>query len=165
MTDVPHWLTWEELCADPSLQDLPFRIELNGLNQIIMSPLHFRHGRYQGKVYNLLGRLLPRGEASLESAVMTSDNVKVPDVIWAPHAFIQQYANAYALPVAPDICVEVLSPTNRVVEIEQKRARYFEAGAQEVWLCGLKGEMELYSPAGLIERSVLCPEFPVCIKL
>ena len=110
MTDALHTLTWEELCADPSLQDLPYRIELNGLNQIVMSPLHFRHGRYQGKIYNLLSRLLPRGEPSVETAVSTSDNVKVPDVIWADSEFLQRYADAYATPIAPQICIEVLSP-------------------------------------------------------
>lgn len=41
MTDVLHTLTWEELCADPSLQDPPYRIEFNGLNQIVMSPFTF----------------------------------------------------------------------------------------------------------------------------
>ena len=160
MTDAPHTLTWEELCADPSLQDLPYRIELNALNQIVMSPLYFRHGRYQSKLTGLLTRLLPQGEPSVECAVMTSDNVKVPDVIWASKTFIQKYADALALPAAPEICIEVLSPTNRKAEIEDKRARYFEAGAQEVWICGLKGEMEFYTSAGQAEHSALCPEFP-----
>ena len=165
MTDALHTLTWEELCADPSLQDLPYRIELNGLNQIVMSPLPFRHGRYQGKIYNLLSLLLSGGEPSIETAVSTSDNVKVPDVIWASSAFIHQYADASATPVAPQICVEVLSPADRAIEIEQKRALYFEAGAREVWICGLKGEMEFYAPAGPMERSALCPEFPARVEL
>ena len=165
MTDAPHWLTWEELCADPSLQDLPYRIELNGLNQIIMSPLHVKHGRYQGKIYSLLERMLSGGEPSLELAISTSDNMKVPDVVWATHEFYRQYADAFAVPVAPDLCVEVLSPTNRVVEIDQKRQLYFESGAKEVWICGLKGEMEFFTPAGQVERSVLCPEFPLRVEL
>ena len=165
MTDAPHVLTWEELCAEPSLQDLPYRIELNGLNQIIMSPLHFRHGYYQGKIHGLLGQLLKDGEASVESAVMTADNVKVTDVIWAPHAFIREHLEAFALPVAPPICVEVLSPTNRVAEIDAKRALYFESGAREVWICGLKGEMEFYSAEGRLERSGICPEFPGRVEL
>ena len=165
MTDAPHRLTWEELCADPSLQDLPYRIELNGLNQIVMSPLYFRHGRHQGKIYGLLARLLEEGEPSIESAVLTSDNVKVPDVIWAPHAFVREHAEAFALPVAPPICVEVLSPTNRTVEIETKRALYFESGAQEVWICALDGTMEFYGTAGRRERSALCPDFPLRIEL
>ena len=165
MTDVPHAITWEELCADPSLQDLPFRIELNGLNQIVMSPLYFRHGRSQRKICELLTKLLPEGEPSVEAAVMTSDNVKVPDVIWAPHSFIKQHADAYFLPTAPDICVEVLSQTNRTLEIDQKRALYFESGAREVWICGLQGEIKFYDPTGLLERSAICPEFPDKIEL
>ena len=165
MSAVPHWITWQELCADPSLQDLPYRIELNGLNQIVMSPLYFRHGRYQKKICKLLDQLLLTGESSVEAAVMTSDNVKVPDVIWATHEFIRQHADAFALPVAPDLCVEVLSPTNRNVEIDQKRALYFGAGAREVWICGLKGEMKFYTPAGQVERSAMCPEFPARVEL
>ena len=96
---------------------------------------------------------------------MTTDNVKVPDVIWAPHAFVREHAEACALPVAPPVCIEVLSPTNRTAEIEGKRALYFESGAQEVWTCGLEGEMEFYSPEGQLERSVLCPEFPARVEL
>ena len=165
MTDASHLITWEELCADPSLRDLPYRIELNGLNQIVMSPLHFRHGRYQGEICNLLFRLLPGGKPSVETAVSTADNVKVPDVIWADDEFIRRYADAYATPVAPQICVEVLSPTNSSSEIEQKRRLYFEAGAREVWLCGLKGEMEFHAPSGPLEHSVLCPVFPARIEL
>ena len=165
MMDAPHVLTWEELCADPSLQDLPYRIELNALNQIVMSPLYFRHGRYQLRIGKLLERFLPEGEASVESAVMTADNIKVPDVIWASQEFIRQYADALALPVAPEICVEVLSPTNRVAEIDGKRNLYFESGAREVWICGLQGEIEFYSPEGRLERSGLCPEFPGRVEL
>ena len=46
-----------------------------------------------------------------------------------------------------------------------KSTLYFESGAQEVWFCGLEGEMEFYTPAGQTERSVLCPEFPVLVEL
>ena len=165
MTDAPHVLTWEELCADPSLQDLPYRIELNGLNQIVMSPLYFRHGRYQLRIGKMLEQFLPDGEASVESAVMTADNVKVPDVIWASREFIRQYADALALPAAPEICIEVLSPTNRAAEIEGKRGLYFQSGAREVWICGLQGEMEFYSAEGRLERSGICPEFPGRVEL
>ena len=165
MTDAPHVLTWEELCADPSLQDLPYRIELNALNQIVMSPLFFRHGRYQYKLCALLSQHLQDGEPSVECAVMTADNVKVPDVIWASREFIRQHADALALPAAPEICVEVLSPTNRTDEIEGKRALYFRSGAREVWICGLEGEMEFYAAEGRLDRSRLCPEFPGRVEL
>lgn len=165
MTDVPPRLTWEELCADPSLRDLPYRIELNGLNQIVMSPLPERHSLCETKVAVRLSELMPEGKASVATAIMTSDNVKVADVTWGTDEFCFRHFNDSVLPVAPAICVEVLAPTNAAAEIDQKRALYFEAGAQEVWLCGLEGEMEFYTPAGKIERSVLCPKFPLLIGL
>ena len=165
MTDALHWLTWEEVCADPRLRNLPYRIELNGLNQIVMSPLHYRHGLYQIKIGERLNQLLPHGEASGETAIMTSDNIKVPDVTWASHEFVKKHLDAFVLPVAPEICVEVLSRTNRIAEIEQKRALYFEAGAREIWICGLQGEMEFYALSGQMEHSTLCPEFPSRIEL
>jgi Uma2 family endonuclease len=35
---------------------------------------------------------------------------------------------------APDLAVEVVSPSERAAELLQKVAEYFESGAQEVWL-------------------------------
>lgn len=35
---------------------------------------------------------------------------------------------------APDIAVEVVSPSNRAAELQRKVERYFEAGAVEVWV-------------------------------
>jgi Uma2 family endonuclease len=63
---------------------------------------------------------------------------------------------------APEICVEIWSPSNRVGEIERKRELYLEAGAREVWVCGLDGGMQFYSSSGgsLLGRSELCPAFP-----
>ena len=86
-------------------------------------------------------------------------------MIWATRDFFRQHDDAFELPVAPDICVEVLSPTNRGVEIDQKRPLYFESGAKEVWVCGLLGEVRFYTPAGQTERSVMCPEFPARVEL
>ena len=160
-----HWWTWEEVCADPRFSDLPFKVELNRYNQLIMAPPNYRHSRRQLKIGLLLSRLLKGGEASTETAVRTSDNVKVPDVVWASREIVQRYADAYDLPVAPEICVEVLSPTNSPAEIAQKRALYFEAGAREVWICDLEGAMHFHAPAGPLERSALCPKFPAQIKL
>jgi hypothetical protein len=40
---------------------------------------------------------------------------------------------------------------------------YFEAGAREVWICGLKGEMRFLTPAADLASSRLFPEFPRAI--
>ena len=165
MVEASHRLTWEELCADRSLHDLPYQIELNGLNQIVMTPRPFRHGRCRVRIAGLLSDLLPHGMCSFNAAVPTADNFKVPDVIWAPREFFRAHMDACALPVMPDLCVEVLVPTNTRAEMDQKRALYFESGAREVWLCGLEGEMEFFAPAGKLEHSALCPEFPARVEL
>ena len=79
-------LTWEDVCSEPSLRDLPFKIELNQLNQIVMFPAHPGHSRLRSKVARILGDLLSDGEAIVELAIETEDSTKVPDVVWAsPH--------------------------------------------------------------------------------
>ena len=48
------------------------------------------------------------------------------------------------------------SPEN----IELKKRLYFEEAAQEVWICGLEGQMEFFSPTGELAASKLCSKFP-----
>ena len=47
----------------------------------------------------------------------------------------------------------------------EKMNLYYEAGAQEVWLCGEWGEMEFFvkGQSDSVPRSVMCPGFPLCI--
>lgn len=165
MDKLPLTLTWEAVCADPSLRDLPYKIELNRFNQIVMAPANLLHGRYQMKIGQLLGRLMKGGDSISEAAIQTTDNVKVPDVIWASRAWINQHGRKANAPVAPEICVEVLSPDNTSDEIATKRALYFEAGAQEVWVCTDDGTVSFFASTGPLKRSALCPRFPVRVKI
>ncbi len=158
-------MTWEALSADPNLQNLPYKVETNEYGQLVMSPTNLRHGVRQMKIGRLLSRLLRGGETAAETAVQTSQGVKVADVTWAPRAFVLRHKDALALPEAPSICVEVLSPTNTRGEIVGKRDLYFERGAREVWVCDLEGKMTFYDPAGPLERSAICPKFPTLVKL
>jgi Uma2 family endonuclease len=162
---VREKLTWEDVCSDSSLRDLPFKIELNRLNQIVMSPSHPRHSRLQSKIARILGDLLTGGEAIVELAVETEDSTKVPDVVWASRETIDRHSSEISWLRAPEICVEVLSPSNTVEEINQKRALYFERGAFEVWVCSWNGRMSFYGAEGELKRSTLCPMFPDAIVL
>jgi Uma2 family endonuclease len=85
----------------------------------------------------------------------------VIDVVWIgpEYAARLETQNPVALERAPEIRVEVLSSSNSKPEMEEKLALYFEAGAQEVWICGLDGKMEFYT-ADLSAASRLCPIFP-----
>ncbi len=155
--------TWEALCADRSLRDLPYKIETNGFNKIIMSPASNWHGAQQAEICSLLRGLLPGGKAINECPVETSDGVRVPDVAWISNERWKPYVRAVSLPVAPEICVEILSPSNSRAEMLQKMRLYYEAGAQETWLCDEEGHMEFFSvlsaPAP-VPASTLCPAFP-----
>ena len=46
----------------------------------------------------------------------------------------QQHRCDNPLMVAPEICLEVISPSNSVKETQEKREAYFAAGAHEVWI-------------------------------
>jgi Uma2 family endonuclease len=65
---------------------------------------------------------------------------------------------------AGEICVEVISPSNTKAEMEEKMALYFDAGAVEVWFCDENGKMRFVGKDGSLERSLLCPDFPVLIE-
>lgn len=58
--------------------------------------------------------------------------VKGIDVAWISEARIKRVLKGEVLTLAPEICVEVLSPKNSRQETETKRALYFEAGGDEV---------------------------------
>jgi Uma2 family endonuclease len=62
---------------------------------------------------------------------------------------------------APELCIEILSPSNSASEINEKRALYFDAGAAEVWVCNLDGSITFFvSPDHQITASSICPAFP-----
>lgn len=70
-----------------------------------------------------------------------------------------------ASPVAPEICVEVLSKSNSPAEIDEKRRLYFEHGALEVWTCDVNGDMRFYTPDGEQSHSDLVSNFPKHVDL
>jgi Uma2 family endonuclease len=153
---------WQDLLADPELARWPGKIETDRFGRILMSPPPaYRHTRYVGKIIKLLNKLLPEGQAVAETPVLTPDGIKVTDAAWLSPEYARELEakDPPVLERAPEICVEVLSPSNSPAEMSEKRALYFAAGAREVWLCGLDGKLAFYIPA-LAEKSMLCPQFP-----
>ena len=153
-------MTWSEVCADPSLQNLPYKIELNEFGQIVMSPASNDHGWSQMNIGIMLSRLISNGELFSECSIDTRLGVKVADVAWLSNDFVAQYGRLTPYPAAPEICVEVISPSNSKIEMAMKRSLYFEQGAKEVWFCDADHRMKFYSPEGEIGRSMIVPEFP-----
>ncbi|HEY0793066.1 MAG TPA: Uma2 family endonuclease [Chthoniobacterales bacterium] len=153
---------WSGLLADSSYAECPERVETDREGRAVASPPpSHRHSRRQFRIGNLLEALMPNGFVLTECAVSTLHGVKAADVAWYNPSRAAE-ADAAELPDgAPDICVEVVSPSNATEQLEAKAAAYFAAGAKEVWVCGLNGRMSFFRPDGPIERSQLCPDFPL----
>lgn len=160
---------WSRALTDPSLRDLPYKIETNEHGQLVLSPHKPRQSFRKGRVVGLLRELapaagLPAGEVTAGLAVETSGGIKVPDVVWISNERLASLPeDAEASPVMPEIVVEVLSGSNTRAEMEEKRRLYFEAGAREVWMCDPEGRLDFYSAAGELPASELMPSFPTVV--
>lgn len=156
-------MDWQEICASPLLRDLPFKIETDALGRIVMSPASNRHGLYQSRIAVLLSRLLPGGESQTECSVATADGVKVAGVVWRSDAFAARHGDATPYPLAPEIVVEIVSPSNTVAELLRKKELYFARGAQEFWLCAGDGALRFFNNHSELAASALAPEFPATV--
>lgn len=155
---------WNEVCAHPNLRDLPFKIETNEHGEIIMNAVKVIHSLYQGEIEFLLRSLLTGGRTLPECAIRTRKGTRVADVAWASDERIRIIRGETDCSIAPEICIEVRSGSNTTDELTEKRALYFESGAQEVWIC-CDGAMAFYTAAGRLEQSRFVPEFPAHIQL
>jgi Uma2 family endonuclease len=152
---------WDEALRDPALQDLPYKIEINVWGKLEMTPASNRHGRLQMTLGSELMRQLPDGVVISECSILTRIGIRVPDVVWASPQFMKDYGEITPYVRAPEICVEIISPSNVQAEIDEKMSAYFAAGAREVWLVAEAGSMRYFGPGGEKPAS----DFPVQITL
>lgn len=140
-------MQWQEVLADKSLQDLPYKIELNEYGVIEMSPTSFLHSSFQAEIAVQLKAQLG-GRIFTELAVQTSKGVKVPDVAWAGDDYFQRNLHTQSAVSAPDLCIEVLSPSNTKIKMQEKIDLFLEAGAFEVWLVDEQGSIRYFNADG-----------------
>jgi len=147
-------MEWANVIDNPLLKDLPFKIELNKWGKILMSPANNNHGRLQYEVGACIDRYKRNGKIIMECSIQTSDGVKVADIAWASDEFIEKYKYATPYIKAPEICVEVTSPSNSKEEIDEKIQLYLAKGAKEVWIVNENGGILYYSHEGKIPSSL-----------
>jgi Uma2 family endonuclease len=152
---------WDKIVANPEFAAMPYRFETDEHGQIIMSPPPApSHGNKQSKISSLLWRFFPGGEVISECPISTRKGVKAADVAWcSPQIWLESEGKSCLLR-APEICVEILSPSNTRGEIEEKKELYFNAGALEFWLCSEDGTMSFFTRDATLPASLLCAEFP-----
>jgi Uma2 family endonuclease len=143
---------WRALAADP---DSPDHFELDQFGELILSP---KPTTGHQRVASAIARIITArcgGEGVTEVSVLTDRGVRVPDVVWMPAERWAACKDQSPLEIVPDVCVEVLSPSNTRQEIEMKIGAYLRGGAREVIVVGLKGEIEIFGPQGRREASEL----------
>jgi len=82
-------MQWQDVLADKSLQDLPYKIELNEKGNIEMSPASLIRNLLQGEITWLLKSKL-KGHTFTELAVQTSSGIRAPDTAWGSHSFLKK---------------------------------------------------------------------------
>jgi len=125
---------------------------VRGVLQVRDSPTK-AHGYTAFKVGYAIGQYLethPIGHVFVETDYTTQrdpDTVRRPDVSFVTHERDEQMPAWKFADAAPDLAVEVLSPSNRPNEIAQKIAEYFSKGSRLVWIADPKTwTVAVYAP-------------------
>ena len=104
---------------------------------------------------------------------ISDDTVRRPDVSVFLGGRLQQIdLNKIPVPFAPDIAVEVLSPSEKAVDVNRKVRDYLGAGSVEVWLLDhANGEFFVHTKAGIrlllgndVLESPLLPGFAAAVS-
>jgi Uma2 family endonuclease len=143
---------YRALCDDPCYANIPGKIELDAWGRMVMSPASNYHSALQAL---LVGKLAVLGRrAFVEASVVTSAGVLVADVAWASDDFMRVRGFETPYTRAPELCIEVVSPSNSRKELREKVAAYLEAGAVEVWIVFPQSKrIEFHGKEGLVVRS------------
>jgi Putative restriction endonuclease len=146
---------WRSVIDNPAFRNLPYKVETTRSGAIMMSPASNWHGYTQYQTGKLLEKGRPGGTVLTECSILTTEGVKVADVVWASEAFIAK--NGFTTPYleAPEICVEVRSPGNTEQEITNKVNLYLANGALEVWVIGQDSGTQYYNKMGQLSASAL----------
>jgi len=149
-------MTADQLLA---LRDDSRRHELVAGIGVSEPPASFRHGDVAAEVFTrlsgfarqaILGRVVSTGTGFL--LARGPDTVRAPDVAFVSHSRIER-AGAFRgyFPGAPDLAVEVLSPSERAADVHAKIGDYLAAGARLVWVIDISRQQVR------VHRSLLRP--------
>jgi Uma2 family endonuclease len=131
-------VTGEELLRMPWLNPC----ELVGGRIVRMTPTNPTHGRIEVNVAAALRAFVRTQNLGVvmagEVGVFTTrnpDTVRAPDVLFLSHERDARRTRRDGfLDVAPDLVVEILSPTDRPEAVRRKLVEYFAAGVRLAWV-------------------------------
>ena len=137
MSTTVQQTTAEELLRMP---DDGFRYELVRGELIKMSPAGNKHGRFAANVTTSLGPHVKANKLGAVYAAETGfwlasepDTVRAPDVAFVSQKRLDEVGDVDGFwPGAPDLVVEVISPSDTYTEVEEKVFAWLGAGARMV---------------------------------
>jgi Uma2 family endonuclease len=138
-TAIRPLMNADELAEFP---DDGFQYELDDGELIMMAPAGEEHGRIEGDVFGLLyAEVRKRGLGRLYSSDTGFVLRENPDIVRCPDvSFVRK--ERLPLPVtsmgfirgAPDLAVEVRSPSQSPADLNRKTRQYLDNGADTVWV-------------------------------
>ena len=131
-------VTGDELLCMPGLDPC----ELVAGRIVRMTPTNPTHGRIEANVAAALKRFVSTQNLGFvmagEVGVFTGrnpDTVRAADVLYLSHERDARRSRPQGfLDVAPELIVEILSPTDRPDQVRRKLGEYFAAGVRLVWV-------------------------------
>lgn len=143
MSTEVQLITADELLTLPGSE---FRYELVKGELKKMSPAGHEHGRI---IMHLAAPLAQHVKAQQLGEVYAAetgfklesnpDTVRAPDIAFIVASRVKAVGDTRGYwPGAPDLAVEVLSPDDRVSEIEEKVSEWLLAGSRQVWVVSPK---------------------------
>lgn len=142
------------------LENIPekdgFRYELRNGEIIQVPPPKPRHWSIQQRLVDLLRRAA--GSAGIVGAefgfAIPQSNYRIVDVAFIAARRWDAADKDHDFPGAPDLAVEILSPSNSATEMRDKRKLCLENGSREFWIVDPEQrEVEVSTPDG---RSLTC---------
>lgn len=137
MTVTTELMTAEELLASPNTGS---RSELIKGELRTMPPAGMKHGKYAMLFSIPLGQYILEHKLGMVYAAETGyivarnpDTVRAPDLSFVRQETLDRYGepDSYG-PYAPDLAVEVISPNDVYLEVEEKVFEWLEAGTRMV---------------------------------
>ena len=144
MSTTTRLITADELLVMPHRDEHgnDCRLELIRGELKVMSPSKLLHGIICARVATALSNFVRANDLGMVSGAETGfvverdpDSVLGADAAFVSHGRLATIENFDKFcPFAPDLAVEVMSPSNTAREMEEKVALYFGAGARAVWV-------------------------------
>lgn len=171
MSGTTHISTAEQLFA-ANLH----HCELIGGELVMMSPAGFDHGRFASKIVAALGIYAAQRKSGVVTTAETGfqiaadpDTVRSPDVAYVRAERVPSGGVKGFFPGAPDLAVEIISPSDRTHEIAAKAQEWLRAGCRSVWVVDPErhsvtvrcsgGQLTILTASDTLIDSGLLPDF------